>query len=254
MSVCTAIGMLEQPERNKSSLPNYLAASPLTSAEIGFTRAIMVVTLSLLGLLVVAMIFAGWAVWPENRSTFIRWIEQMASQYGSPMDAYRIITAAVIASAVYIPSRSIAYTSATLTGSTRLQVVAVAAPSLLFLGCVALVAGWTVKQTDWESAIANAWYWASWLPTVGVVALGIKLVLVAVASGLSRRHELITAKTTKSIVAGWAVATLLLSLIIFWLIPDQRVLFSWCLLAIAITMPLAHVLILPYAIDINRHR
>ena len=167
LGVATAFGFLEPPKKGESSLPCYLAGAPLTSAEIGFTRATLVAAVSSLGLVAVALILAGWSLWPENRSTFLRWMEQMAVEYGSPMAAlpdhrcgvdrrHRVCAQSKHRDHVSHPYRK-----------PRLHLAVMVVPTLAFLAFVGLITFWMLQQTTWESAIANAWYWASWLPTWG---------------------------------------------------------------------------------------
>jgi hypothetical protein len=131
---------------------------------------------------------------------------------------------------------------------------ALIAPLLLVFGGIFVVTFWFLKQTDWESAQANAWYWASWIPTLIAVMLVAKFAGTAFAANRSVSKKLIAAKTAVVIAVVWAATVLLIALICQWLIPEKRIAFTWTLMATALVLPLGRVLILPYSVWLNRYR
>ncbi|NND99986.1 MAG: hypothetical protein HKN47_21925 [Pirellulaceae bacterium] len=254
MGAWASSSLLDPAKRSGSTLPSYLAASPMTSAEIGFARLAMIFAYSILVFCVTTLVVCIWWWWPENRMAADRWQALMTNQYQSPLASYRIIVAAILAGFLFIVTRGIGSTWVTLTGRSRFQMVAITAPILAFLGGVTVIIIWFLTQTDWESATANAWYWAAWLPAIGFVCLILKGFTTAATCWLLRRHQLLSAKSNFTIIAAWTMLTVSAGTLIYWLIPDQRIALSWCLLATALVVPVARVLLVPHAVYMNRHR
>ena len=153
-----------------------------------------------------------------------------------------------------VPSRSLGFAWPTMTGRSRLALAALILPILIVLAAGGVMIAWFLKQTDWESATANAWYWARWVPAILVMLLVIKLMATVVAATLSIRNDLIHIRTTVWIVACWLLVTGGVALTAHALIPDDRVQFAWTWMMTAILLPLGRILVLPYAVYLNRYR
>ncbi len=264
MIVLTQLGtissnsMVEPTKKSGSSLPPYVAASPMTCAEIGFTRAANAIGAAyiLLVCLGAAYLVSTWM--PYNQRKIARWIEHQSSIYQDPMAAYRWMALIAMAVVAMVPSRSLAFTWPTMTGRSRLALTALTLPIIVFFGGIAAVTGWFITEaqagSDWETVIAHAWYWASWIPTVLAVLLVIKLVASVIAAALTLQQKLIRPVTAVGIVVVWVIVTLALALVAHALIPDQRILFAWTLMVTAWLLPLGQLLVLPYAVYLNRYR
>ena len=254
LGVMTGSAVLEPTQLRGSSLPTYVATSPLTCAEIGFTRGITAVWTSYIGVTFIALAYLICLLMPYNQKSLANWIDQTAAFHGHPLAAYRWMALIAIAVVVMVPSRSLGFVWPTLTGRSRLALTALTLPILTVFLAGSIVTYWFLQQTDWETAIANAWYWASWIPTLLVTLLSIKLAATCVAAYLSANTNLLKPKTISVIIVCWFIATLLIATVCHALIPDDRVLFVWTLMVTALIVPIGRVLILPYSVYLNRYR
>jgi hypothetical protein len=247
-------GLLEPTKMQGSSLPTYLAASPLTCAEIGFTRAWSTIGVALGCLAFFAASYGLCLLMPYNQQRLFAWIESNNAIYGDSFAAYRWMALVALVSVAIIPTRILGFVWPTLTGRSRLAMFALIAPLLLVFGGIFVVTFWFLKQTDWESAQANAWYWASWLPTLMAVMLGVKFAGTVFAVNRCLSKRLVSVKSASVIAAVWLTATLVIATVCQWLIPDHRIAFAWTLMATALVLPLGRVMILPYSVWLNRYR
>jgi hypothetical protein len=247
-------GLLEPTQMQGSSLPPYIAASPLTCAEIGFTRGSSAIRMAFLCSVFFAASYGLCLLMPYNQRRLLSWMESNNAMYGDDFAAYRWMALVAIVTVAIVPSRILGFVWPTLTGRSRLAMFALIAPLLLVFGGIFVVTFWFLKQTDWESAQANAWYWASWIPTLIAVMLVAKFAGTAFAANRSVSKKLIAAKTAVVIAVVWAATVLAIALICQWLIPEKRIAFTWTLMATALVLPLGRVLILPYSVWLNRYR
>ncbi|MGB7345724.1 MAG: hypothetical protein WBD20_16025 [Pirellulaceae bacterium] len=256
LGVMSGSSQMEPTKLHGSSLPTYIAASPMTCAEIGFTRGLTGVWTSYLGVLVFALAYGVCLMMPYNQGILSDWFTKMESIYGTPVAAYRWIALIAIAVIAMVPSRSLAFTWPTMTGRSRLSLAALTLPIVVLFAAGGGVCAWFLKQAkgNWETTIANAWYWAGWIPTLLVTLLVVKFLASAVAATQTLRHKLITPKTAALIAGCWLIATIGFAALSHSLIPDQRILFVWTLMVTALALPLGRILVLPYAVYLNRYR
>ena len=246
--------LLEPTKMRGSSLPTYIAGGPLTCAEIGFTRGMTGVWTSYIGVGLMSVAYFIGMTMPYNQWMLSSWIENTNAFYNDPQAAYRWMALIALAVIAMIPSRVLGFTWPISTGRSRLSLVALIVPILAILSGVGLVTGWFVKQKDFDSATANAWYWTTWIPTILMVLLAIKFLAIVVAANRSLAKQLISIKTVSMLTITWAVATSIVAAIAQWLIPDSRIEFRWILMVTALLLPLGRILVLPYAVYLNRYR
>ena len=243
---------------DRSSLPAYLAVSPVDTATIAWTRlATVLAIIAAVGCSIV-FVFLGWSFWEVNRMNWFRWASGLVDAQQTSDDVIwvgvRWSIAIVLASAVTLAGRLIGYLWVSMIDRTWVQHVVTFTASLIVLGLLLFVSVWFIYQTDWESAEASARAWLAYLPTVIVGLLLIKGVLAIAAAGQLIRSRLATGHTVAMALAIWIALTLAVASAISVLIPDPRVTFVWCLAAATLAIPLARVLILPMSLSLNRHR
>jgi hypothetical protein len=239
--------------------PPYLAASPLRSSTIAWSRTVAMLIIGAAIYCCVLFIFAGWACWPENRQIWSRWAaDRLAELDGSSLSATNVgvrwSLVIVFAWATFFLSRLVAYLWIVLSGRTWLSILMTVVSGLVYLTPVGVGLRWFMVQTDWESTRISA---LSYLPLVPLVVAGL-LVLKVVAlitsiiavtkKGLARRSEV------GRIVVIWTLITLMVSGSIAMLVPDPRVTFAWCLAVTTLMIPLSRVIALPLALAWDRHR
>ncbi|QDT11180.1 hypothetical protein [Planctomycetes bacterium K23_9] len=247
-------GLIEPTKLRGSSLPPYIAASPMTCAEIGFTRGATTIRFAFACSMLFWISYGICLLMPYNQPRLSAWINSNNVAYGDDWAGYRWMALVALACVAIVPSRILGFVWPTLTGRSRLAMFALVAPLLLVFGGIFVVTFWFLKQTDWESAQANALYWATWIPTVIAVMLAVKLAATFAAANRSLAKDLITFKTVAQISVVWFVATIVVAGISQWLIPDVRVHFVWTWMVTAVVLPIGRILILPYAVWLNRYR
>lgn len=256
LGVMTGSSVVEPTSLQGSSLPPYIAASPLSCAQIGFTRGINGVRTTYVFLLGFGLAYGVCLVLPYNQRILSAWIDDMAAMYGSPSAAYRWMAVVLLTVIAMVPSRSLGFTWPTMTGRSRLAMVALTLPTFAMLGAVAMAIAWFLKQakTDWETVIANAWYWAGWIPTLLAVLIVVKFTATVITASITLQKGLLSPKTAARIATVWVIATILFATLAHGLIPDDRIRFAWTLMVATLLLPLGRVLVLPYAVYLNRYR
>ncbi|QDS96007.1 hypothetical protein FF011L_48110 [Roseimaritima multifibrata] len=250
----TSSAMLEPTKVSGSSLPSYLAASPMTCAEIGFARGIASVAGAVLATALVSLAFLLAFAWPANQVILRSWMDGLNSGVGNEFAAYRWGAVGFIACVVLVVSRSLACTWPTATGRSRLALVFFVLPVFILLAAAAVVAGWFVRQADWETATASFEYWATWVPALILLVVVCKGVFATIAAILVVRERLLRVRTVLAFLSVWSMGTVALAAVLFMLVPDQRILLGSVLLVTLCLVPLGRILMLPYAVFLNRYR
>lgn len=234
-------------------LPPYLAASPLGTATIAWTRmftiAAIIMTIFSFGL----VIFAGWTLFPENRETWNRWAGEMAATSGVPSAGLGIALATILGTLVVLIGRGVAHMWPSLCGRTWVHFTAIAIFFLGYMIPICVVIGWFLQQTSWEGTRESALYWLTYLPTIAVGALVIKVIGVAISIALLRSRRLASPKAIGWMIGGWLTVTGAIALALHLLIPYPQATLPWCLAAVAVCLPLARVLVLPVSLHFGRH-
>jgi hypothetical protein len=239
------------------SLPPYLAASPLSSATIAWTRFSSPMVIATGVFFCVLIVFAGWACWPENREAWIRWAGLRTREAGSTdtvIVGLRWSAAIVIASAAFFMGRLATTIWFGLGRRTWQSVVISLLPILIFLVLMGFVLRWFMQQTDWESTRESALAYTACLPYIVIGLLSVKVAASATVAAALWSRKLASGGAISKVLGIWAAITLLVGTSTAMLVPDPRVTFLWCFAVAAITIPLARVLALPLSLAWNRHR
>ncbi len=252
-----AIAVMRAGSALNSSLPPYLAASPLSNATIAWSRfatAMLIATCVSSSILVV---FAGWCCWAANRHAWLVWASQRADDVGSAdpvMIGLRWSIAIVIASATFVLGRLASYFWFGMTGRQWVSVAMTVVMGLMVFVPLSIAFRWFAQQRDWESAQTSALYYAGFLPAIVTGLLVLKSLAVAAAVAVVSSRKLVSHSSMLRVIAIWAAITLLVATSLAMLIPDPRATYLWCLGLTALAVPLARVLVLPASIAWNRHR
>lgn len=243
-----------QSKKNVTSLPQHFAIAPIGTATIAWTRASIAASLTTAMLLVLLLpIYITW-MRPSLQNLWDNWAVEMANQYGTPDAGYRIAAALVLTVFVGIIGRSVTTLWASMTGNPRFYLyVSIVGPLGVFAP-LCIVPLWFLQQTTYESAVANAWWWAAYLEPLAIVLLVLKAIAISVAISKLLRSDLVKNKTVWRIAASWALVVVSVSTLISWLVPAPEVATWWCFALIALLIPLARVLVLPLSVNYDRHR
>jgi hypothetical protein len=240
-----------------SSIPPYLAASPLSNATIAWTKFAGPMVVATIVFFFILFVFAGWGCWAENRSVWLQWSSLRARDVGSTdtlMIGLRWSVAVVIASATFALGRLASYFWIGMAGRQWLGVVMAVVMGLTVLIPIGVVIRWFLHQHDWESTKMSALYYAGFLPAIVIGLLVVKGLAVAISIAALTSRKLISQRNCLQVIAIWTVITLSVATSLAILIPDSRATFLWCLGFTALAIPLARVLALPASLAWNRHR
>lgn len=236
------------------TLAPYLIAAPMRSATFAWTRAATIATLCF-AMSASLLIPGGIAFFRSaTRNSYAQWSDQMTLLYQSDWAALRISIAVILLMMVFTVGRSINSLWAIMSGNSRLAMYVGVIGPLWILAPILVWPGWMLQQSDQETAIANAWWWASWLPLVGSVLLFGKLLASCFSVAALWRSNLESHFNIIKIVAAWVVAWISIATLLTLLVPDVRVKTWWCFTIVALVMPLARLLILPVSVAHDRHR
>ncbi|WP_417734285.1 hypothetical protein [Rosistilla oblonga] len=249
---------LDAAAKQPSSLPTYLLASPISSATIAWTRAIVPMAVAAAIYLSIAAVLAGWAIWPSNRTNWIAWAESYRSwfdgQDATPMFGLRLVGSFCVAFLATYLSRAASYWWIGMTGRTWFVIAASVVGMTFYFVPLSIFLAWFMKQNDWQAVQAmGRWGW-QWMPTAIFVAMACKVIAVAIAAYLLSHRRLASTRAIASVACGWVAICVILAGTLTMLIPDSRISFAWMLAAATLTVPLARIFAMPLALAWNRHR
>ncbi len=245
--------VLDRTSKGNIVLPPYLAASPLGTAAIAWTRMFTIAAIIMTVYSFSLVIFAGWTLFPENRETWNRWAGEMAASSGVPSAGLGIALATALGTLVVVIGRGVAYMWPALCGRAWVHFTVVVIFSLGYMIPIGVVIGWFLQQTSWEGTRESALYWLTYLPAVAAGALVIKVIGVAISIALLRSRRLVSPQAIGWMIASWLTVTCAIALALHLLIPYPQATLPWCFAAVAICLPLARVLVLPVALHFGRH-
>ncbi|TWU37019.1 hypothetical protein [Novipirellula artificiosorum] len=241
-----------------TTLPPYLAASPLASETIAWSRLRSNVINSLLFLTVCFVFLVCWFGFETNREAWMRWataISEYPTVDRTPIAAgawaTAAITVALIAMAV---GRTIAYQWVTMTGRTW---VAISVVGVLVLCCSAITVAaghWFFQQREWEETMASFQLGLTYIPNIVVTLLAIKAIALIGSLRMSYRSGAVCGSSINRALAVWLATCVLLATVLYALIPDARVTFAMSLAYMMLVLPISRIIVLPVAVQWNRHR
>ena len=246
--------VLDRTPQGTMTLHPHLAASPLGTAEIAWMRMCSFTGILSLSLGCSVFIFAGWALWPENRETWQRWAAQMATQTGSSSAAVGIAAATFLATCVIVIGRSTASIWPALCGRPWIHFTVAVLFSLAYMIPIGVGIAWFLQQESWEGARESGLYWLTYLPPIVVTWLIAKSIGVGVAVTQLRSRQLASGRAIGLIIGGWLLLTSLVAVSLHLLIPYPVATLLWCFAAVAIALPLVRVLIAPVSLHFGRHQ
>jgi hypothetical protein len=248
---------LESGEASRG-MPVYLAASPLRTKTLAWTRQLLPLAVALVTFSCLLVLFAGWGCWESNRRAWMGWAEAQARSLDAPDDAFRIgvqlSIAIVLGVGVVALGRIAAFWWVGLTGRPWVSILVTIVTSLGLLVPLGFALSWFLRQKDWESTQASALDFLSWLPWLIGTGLTAKAVLALAASVASWRRGLASAGDLLWICLIWTALTVALAFCFELLLPYRFVTLSWCLAITALAIPLARILVMPLALSMDRHR
>ncbi|TWT95444.1 hypothetical protein Pla100_30850 [Neorhodopirellula pilleata] len=242
------------PQKDGRVLPPYLVASPLRDREFAWWRAGSIVRMFGWSIVATILISLIWLVRGTRLGLWQAWSTEMATHYETDRAALRIIVSLAVVVLVATLGRSLTGLWSAMLGRPRVHLYAMILSMSWILAPIFVFPVWMLKQTDYESAIANAWWWAGWLPWVGWSWLLVKSLGVMAASVLVVRSGLATFAQVFQLVIGWIAIVSVSFAVLVFLNPEPMIRPTWIGLALAFLLPLARVVILPYSVHLDRHR
>jgi hypothetical protein len=248
---------LESGEASRG-MPVYLAASPLRTKTLAWTRQLFPLAVALVTFSCLLVLFVGWGCWESNRQAWMRWAEVQAKSLDAPNEAFRIgvrlSIAVVLGVGVFALGRIAAFWWVGLTGRPWVSIIVTIVTSLGLLVPFGFALSWFLRQKDWESTQASAYYFLTWLPWLIGTMLIAKAVLALVVGIASWRRGLASASDLLCAFLIWAALTVALAFCFELLLPYRFVTLVWCLAITALVIPMARILVMPLAVSVDRHR
>ena len=248
---------LESGEASRG-LPVYLAASPLRTKTLAWTRQLFPLAIASVTFSCVLLLFLGWSCWETNRQAWMGWAEAQAKSLDAPNDAFRIgfqlSIAVVLGVGVAALGRIAAFWWVGLTGRPWVSIVCTILTSVALLIPLGSALTWFLQQKDWESTQSSALDLLTWLPwLIGTWLIG-KAGLALAAGIASWRRGLVTVADLLWVCLIWMALAVALAFCFERLLPYRFVTLPWCLATTALVIPLARILVMPLALSMDRHR
>lgn len=255
VSIC---GSHDSTTATGSTLPAHLLTSPFTSAQLAWTRAAVWLGVVASVFSCVVFVFGLWSLWPSNRQTWMQWASDQAAALGGELRpgtlGLRLSFAVVLAAAVLAISRIVAYWWIGMSGRKGFIVMLTSVATTVYLIPLALFLRWFMVQTQWSEVQATLANWLSWAPQIIAGLLILKTAATAVVAAISLRAQVVSPGTIGRAVSCWMMLVLLIGTALAMLIPHPSATLVACWGAVALTIPLARVLVMPLMVDWNRHR
>lgn len=244
--------------RGVSTIPTLLSASPLSNATIAWTRWLVPVAVASAIYLCVATVLVGWFLWPSNRVQWLQWAEAQRSwcdASGSSVSiGLRLQLAAWLAFFIFAISRLSSYWWIGQTGRQWFVVVTSSIAIALYLVPFSLGLAWFMRQTDWQDVQTMGHLLLRQASTAIGVAMVLKIIAVALVAMQVYRKRLVDASTLATVLAIWLGVVATVSVGLWLLIPSSQITFAAVTSVTVITIPLARMLAMPWAVAWNRHR
>jgi|GEM_PF-2396783 len=255
ISIC---GHRESTAAAGSTLPVYLLTSPLTAAEIAWTRAAVWLGLATSVFSCVSFVFLLWALWPSNREAWLQWASEQAMSVGGGASPWviglRLSAAILLAAAIFLIGRIVAYWWIGMSGRNWFILLMTIVSATIVLLPFSLVLRWFMVQTQWSEVQAALHRLLTWTPQIVAGLLLLKTVATAVVAALSLQRRVVSLGTIGRVTTAWMMLVLLLGTVLAMLIPHPNVTLMICWGAVAVTIPLARVLVMPRMVAWNRYR
>ncbi|MGB7324360.1 MAG: hypothetical protein WBD31_05775 [Rubripirellula sp.] len=245
-------------QSNSSLLAPFLVRSPYTDAQIVWTRLAVSMGIMLFIYSGILFVFAGWALWPSNRESWMQWATTQAAWLGAADHSFAIgvqlsiLNIAVATTIIFGWTIGMYWTAAA--GRDWIAIAVVAAVSIVALSLVGWFAMWFTRQTDWESAMASLRKICFWATPVIVTLLVAKAILTASVTAALLRSQLAGPRAVAVISTAWLIPVAIVATVLAKCEPFAPVEVWHCVAFAVLAIPLAGVLGLPIAMSFNRHR
>lgn len=247
------------------AMPLLLAVSPVSREVLAAIKVWRTIRLVLLTSLVTFGVLGAFAI-PSNQSVWNRWSESMASGTGVSSFAMGIRVSLAIAmfSTMVLVGRGVAMLWLALMADRRVTA------AVTFLACGLLIWGsfrlgsWFASQSEWEVMLQEFRLGVLQIPTWVTWLLWAKLATVVMAFVQAIRQPGRPKAWVAKSVAAWCITVVLLSAVLMMVLPERinlgepwnnwTPMFLPVVMVIALVIPLARVLILPWAVGRDLHR
>ncbi|EGF28535.1 hypothetical protein [Rhodopirellula baltica] len=247
------------------AMPLLLAVSPVSREVLAAIKVWRTTRLVLLASVVTFGVLGVFSI-PANQPVWNRWAESMASGTGVSSFAMglRVSLAIAMFSTMILVGRGIAMLWLALMADRRVTAaVTFLASGLLIWGSFRL-GSWFASQSEWEVMLQEFRLGVLQIPTWVTWLLWAKLATFVMAFVQAIRQPGRPKAWVAKSVAAWCVSVVLLSAVLMMVLPerinlgepwnDWTPMFSLVVMVIALVIPLARVLILPWAVGRDLHR
>ena len=239
---------------DRGFLTNMLASSPIRSATMAWTSQTFVTSIWLLSLLGAGLVAAKWHAFGQNNQAIVMMDGFAEFHFGAAGAGGGVAIAIALVAVVMVIRQSTWSSAIAAADRKRLLLYSVAAKYFASF----LVLSWFIYHflqfPSWDAWSVWMWEVVQKLPLVLVVCLTVKLIVAAVASrtlmrsGLALRSEFIT------IIVGYIIASAVIGLALFALIPATGLQLWHSLAVAALIVPFSRIAIAPLCLASNRHR
>ncbi len=237
----------------QSSLPSYLATSPIPSRQMAFVRLRGFAFHFTALFFVLSLLWLANFVWAENRQAFSRWWINITYASDSTAAPFRIIVAVYLGIFATVWGMSLRCICVQLAGRHSsivvlviLSLITVSTPLLVFLG-------WFLKQTEWEHVIATMQSWKVWTCYLLYMGIAIKFAVHLTLTRFAAR-QLFSWQEIARAIMGWSVVMCSGATLWYAVWPLSNVDFATVGMAAMLAIPLSPYFAGPLAVQANRHR
>jgi hypothetical protein len=237
----------------QSSLPSYLATSPIPSKQMAFVRLRGFATNFTVLVFLLSLLWLANFAWAENRQAFSRWWVNVTDASGTTATPLRIIVAVylgIISTALGLSLRCICVQ---LAGRHRLVVVLVTLSLIVICTPLFVFLGWFLKQREWEHVIATMQTLKTWSHYLLYSGIAIKLAVNVLLTRTATR-QLFSWPEIASAIIRWSVMVFAGAVLWYAIWPLSNVDLMTVLMTTILAIPLSPYFAGPLAMQTNRHR
>ncbi len=251
-----------------STLPIYVLASPFTSARLAWTS--LIVSLVMVGVVFscVLVVYLLWSLWPSNRHEWLQWSAQQAAYVGDPLRTQgvmieggdsigagvRITLAITFAAGLFFVSRIAAFQWVPLAGRTWFELLVVLVSLALTMAPFSYFLHWFMLQRDWDHVRQSFYESLTWLPSIVILCIVLKLFASLVCSYTLWHKKLVSLPNIVLVHGLWWSLVILAASLVTALLPYPQATWVTCAGATIVVVPLVRILAMPLTLAWNRHR
>jgi hypothetical protein len=228
------------------AMPAFIAARPVTSAEIVAVKLRLAIRIFLITWTIALALIVAVVPLTEIGTTLAGWARQVSEMEG--IQGTLLLWFGLLALTAFSMKAMLDHLCVGLSGRIWVNVAGGFAFMVVAIALVLLIQ-WINRHPEWHADLLAA------LPWLAGIALALKLGLGALVGWIVLHRDLVAPQTALRFIVAFVVAAAGLFGLAWWLTPEQfcSPLLSGCI-AVVLLLPMVRLGLAPLALDWNRHR